>query len=311
MHDTIGIDISKDTLDTYWLSKRKHKQFANSKAGLSTLIGWIQRANVSLVVFEATGIYHRLLETNLAAYGIPFSRVNPRQARRFAEGAGTLAKTDRVDAAMLARMGALLELKADKPRSETHHNLKELGTARQALIKDRTAARARLKTAFYPLLKRQISRRLQQVKRDFARIDAAIEAIITADKALSQKADILISIPGIAKITAYAMLTEMPELGNLSGKQAASLAGLAPISRQSGKWQGKERIQGGRACLRKAIYLPAVVATRCNPDMKAKYHALIAKGKCKKLAITAVMRKLVVMANALLRDDRNWTEMRA
>ena len=311
MHDTIGIDISKDTLDTFWLSKRRHKQFANSKAGLSTLIGWIQRANVSLVVFEATGIYHWLLETNLAAYGIPFSRVNPRQARRFAEGAGTLAKTDRVDAAMLARMGALLELKADKPRSETLHNLKELGTARQALIKDRTAARARLKTAFYPLLKRQISRRLQQIERDFARIDAAIEAIITADKALSQKADILISIPSIAKITAYAMLTEMPELGNLSGKQAASLAGLAPISRQSGKWQGKERIQGGRACLRKAIYLPAVVATRCNPDMKAKYHALIASGKCKKLAITAVMRKLVVMANALLRDDRNWAEIRA
>jgi transposase len=152
---------------------------------------------------------------------------------------------------------------------------------------------------------------LQQVERDLARIDTAIEVIITADKILSKKAGILISIPGIAKITAYAMLTEMPELGTLSGKEVASLAGLAPISRQSGKWQGKERIQGGRACLRKAIYLPAVVATRYNPDMKAKYHALIANGKCKKLAITAVMRKLVVMANALLRDDRNWAEMRA
>ena len=311
MHDTIGIDISKDTLDTYWLSKRKHRQFSNSKTGMGTLIGWIQRANVSLVVFEATGVYHRLLETCLATHSIPFARVNPRQARRFAEGSGTLAKTDRVDAAMLSRMGSLLELKADKPKSETLHNLKELGTARQALLKDRTAARARLKTALYPLLKRQISRRLQQVERDLARIDTAIEVIITADKILSKKAGILISIPGIAKITAYAMLTEMPELGTLSGKQVASLAGLAPISRQSGKWQGKERIQGGRACLRKAIYLPAVVATRYNPDMKANYHELIAKGKCKKLAITAVMRKLVVMANALLRDDRNWAEMRA
>ena len=107
------------------------------------------------------------------------------------------------------------------------------------------------------------------------------------------------------------MLIEMPELGSLSGKQAASLAGLAPISRQSGKWQGKERIQGGRACLRKAIYLPAVVATRFNPDMKAKYHQLTGNGKCKKLAITAVMRKLIVMANALLRDQRKWTENRA
>jgi transposase len=106
------------------------------------------------------------------------------------------------------------------------------------------------------------------------------------------------------------MLVHMPELGELSGKQAASLAGLAPISRQSGKWQGKERIQGGRACLRNAIYIPAVVATRFNPEMKAKYHQLIRSGKCKKLAITAVMRKLIVMANVLLRDGRNWTEVR-
>lgn len=311
MKDTIGIDISKDALDTYWLSNRKHKQFPNNKTGLRSLIRWVREAEVSLVVFEATGIYHRLLETDLAAQGIPFARVNPRQARRFAEGTGTLAKTDRVDAAMLARMGSLLELKADKPKSEILHNLKELRTTRQALIKDRTAAKARQKIAVYPLLKKQINRRLLQVERDLAQIDAAIETIITADEMLSQKASILISIPGIAKITAYAMLTEMPELGKLSGKQAASLAGLAPISRQSGKWQGKERIQGRRACLRKAIYLPAVVATRCNPDMKAKYHELIAKGKCKKLAITAVMRKLVVMANALLRDSRKWTEMRA
>lgn len=311
MNDTIGIDISKDTLDTYWLSKRKHKQFANNKTGLRALTSWVREAEVSLVVFEATGIYHRLLEISLAEHDFSFARVNPRQARRFAEGTGTLAKTDRVDAAMLARMGYLLELKADKPKSEMLHNLKGMETARQALIKDRTAARARLKTATFPLLRKQSNLRLRQIERDITQIDAAIETTITADKVLSQKADILVSIPGIAKITAYAMLVEMPELGSMSGKQAASLAGLAPISRQSGKWQGKERIQGGRDVLRKAIYLPAVVATRFNPDMKAKYHELIANGKCKKLAITAVMRKLVVMANALLRDGRKWTETRA
>ena len=311
MNDTIGIDISKDTLDTYWLSKRKHKQFANNETGLRALICWVREAGVSLIVFEATGIYHRLLETSLAEHGFSFARVNPRQARRFAEGTGTLAKTDRVDAAMLARMGSLLELKADKPKSEMLHNLKGMETARQALIKDRTAARARLKTATFPLLRKQSNTRLRQIERDITQIDAVIETTITADKMLSKKADILISIPGIAKITAYAMLVEMPELGSMSGKQAASLAGLAPISRQSGKRQGKERIQGGRAVLRKAIYLPAVVATRFNPDMKAKYHELIANGKCKKLAITAVMRKLVVMANALLRDGRKWTETRA
>lgn len=311
MNDTIGIDISKDTLDTFWLSKRKHKQFANTKTGLRALTSWIREAEVSLVVFEATGIYHRLLEASLAEHDFPFARVNPRQARRFAEGTGTLAKTDRVDAAMLAGMGSLLELQADKPKSDMLYNLKGMTTARQALIKDRTAAKARLATATHPMLRKQATLRLRQVERDIAQIDAAIETTISADKTLSEKAEILISIPGIAKVTAFAMLIEMPELGSLSGKQAASLAGLAPISRQSGKWQGKERIQGGRACLRRAIYLPAVVATRFNPDMKAKYHELIAKGKCKKLAITAVMRKLVVMANALLRDGRKWTETRA
>ena len=134
MNDTIGIDISKDTLDTFWLSKRKHKQFANTKMGLRALTSWIREAEVSLVVFEATGVYHRLLEVSLATHDFSFARVNPRQARRFAEGTGTLAKTDRVDAAMLARMGSLLELQADKPKSETLHNLKGMTTARQALL---------------------------------------------------------------------------------------------------------------------------------------------------------------------------------
>ena len=311
MNDTIGIDISKDTLDAYWLSNRKHKQFANSKTGLRALTHWIRQAEASLVVFEATGVYHRLLETGLATHDIPFARVNPRQARRFAEGTGQLAKTDRVDAAILARMGSLLELGTDQPRSETQHDLKQLATARQALIKDRTAARARLQTATHPLLKKQFASRLRQVERDIAQINATIEATVTADQDLAARAEILTSIPGIAKITAFALLIDMPELGRLSGKQVAGLAGLAPISRKSGKWQGKERIQGGRASLRKAIYLPAVVATRFNPDMKAKYEQLTSAGKCKKLAITAVMRKLIVMANALLRDGRKWTETRA
>jgi len=308
MNDTIGIDISKDTLDAFWLSKLQHKQFSNDTIGLKSLIKWTQGADVSLVVFEATGIYHRSLETTLAVHGLAFARVNPRQARRFCEGAGQLAKTDRVDAAMLAKMGAVLELKADQAKSETLYDLKQLATARQALLKDRTAAKARLSAATHSLLKRQICQRLRQVERDIAQIEAAMQAIVAADQNLSERAQILTSIPGIARVTALALLIELPELGSLSGKQAASLAGLAPISRQSGKWQGRERIQGGRANLRRAIYLPAIVATRFNPEMKAKYEQLISAGKCKKQAITAVMRKLVVMANALLRDHRKWAE---
>ena len=134
--------------------------------------------------------------------------------------------------------------------------------------------------------------------------------MIAQDQALSHRLGILISIPGIAETTAYSMLIEMPELGTLEGKQAASLAGLAPISRQSGKWQGKERIQGGRAFLRRAIYMPALVATRRNPNLKTKYDQLIRAGKPGKVALAAIMRKLVITANALLRDGRTWSEIR-
>lgn len=149
---------------------------------------------------------------------------------------------------------------------------------------------------------------MSQIDRDLSQIADLVDSIIAADTELRAKADILVSIPGIAKVTACAILTDMPELGKLSGKQAAKLAGLAPIPKQSGKWQGKEHIQGGRASVRRAVYLPAVVATRFNPDLKAKYEQLVATGKCKKLAIIAVMRKLIVMANALLRDGRKWNE---
>lgn len=308
MEDTIGIDISKDKLDAYWLSNREHRQFCNDRAGVRELALWACEAGVARVIFESTGIYHRLVETGLAQHGISFARVNPRQARRFCEGSGQLAKTDRVDAAMLAKMGALLELKADQPKSRMLHDLKQLATARQGLIKDRTAAKARLAATTHSLLTQQIKRRLKQIDRDLSQVAETIDAIVETDKELRARSDILTSIPGIAKVTACAILTDMPELGHLSGKQAASLAGLAPISRQSGRWQGKERIQGGRASVRRAIYLPAVVATRFNPDMKAKYEQLISVGKCKKLAITAVMRKLIVTANALLRDQRKWTQ---
>ena len=322
MTDTIGIDISKDKLDAFWLSNREHRQFCNDKVGVKALALWAREAGVARVIFESTGVYHRLIETGLAEYGVSFARVNPRQARRFCEGAGQLAKTDRVDAAMLAKMGALLELQADQPKSQTLHDLKQLTTARQALIKDRTAARARLaattarqcianamsREGTHRLITRQIKRRLKQIERDLCQVAEGIDAIVAADEDLASRAEILTSIPGIAKVTACAILTDMPELGQVTGKQAAKLAGLAPISRQSGKWQGKERIQGGRANVRRAIYLPAVVATRFNPDMKAKYEQLISIGKCKKLAITAVMRKLIVMANALIRDGRKWNE---
>jgi len=303
---TIGAGISKDTLDVYRLPDGEHRQFANDAAGHKALIAFAGKG-VTRIVFEPTGPYHRALETALSKRGLPLVKVNPRQARRFAQAAGKLAKTDRIDAANLARMGAVLELEGLQPRPEYLNELKELYVARAALIKDRTAAKNRQKQIALPLLKRQNARRLAQTGRQIGAIEAAIEAKLKADAALARKLDILTSIPGLSKITAFALLIEMPELGRLDGKQAASLAGLAPMTRQSGRWTGRAFMSGGRASIRRALYMPALVAARFNQDLKAKYERLIEAGKPPKLAIAAIMRKLLVLANALLKGDRRWT----
>lgn len=310
MQNTIGIDVSKDMLDAYRLSDRQHVRFANERAGVKALMRWVGGKTPTLIVFEATGAYHRQLETALAGRSVAYAKVNPRQARRFAEATGRLAKTDRVDAAMLAKMGAVLELDAQPPKTEILQGLKDLMTARRALIKDRIAALARQKVLASSLLKRQAAARLRQIEGHLQELDAAIAHAVGRDALLSQKLAILISIPGIAEATAFAMLIEMPELGSMDGKQAACLAGLAPISRQSGKWQGHERIQGGRTFLRRAIYMPALAAARFNRDLKVKFDQLIAAGKPAKVALVAIMRKLIILANALLRDGRPWSENR-
>ena len=310
MQCTIGIDISKNTLDAYRLSDGSRLQVSNDKVGYKTLIKWIRQTDVSLTVFEATGAYHRQLEAMLAAAVVPFAKVNPWQARRFAQATGRLAKTDRVDAAMLAKMGAVLGLEQHEPASEDLNELRELLTARRALMKDKVAAKTRLQTTRQTLLQHQIGARLRQIEVQIKEIDEAVAKRVMKDELLSKRLAILVSIPGIAKITAISMIVEMPELGTLDGKQAASLAGLAPISQQSGRWRGKERITGGRTFLRRSIYMPALVAVQHNACLKAKYAQLIEAGKPPKLALTAIMRKLIVLANALIRDDRRWTETR-
>lgn len=303
---TIGIDISKDHLDAHRLPDAATRRFANDPDGLRALVGWIGDAAVARVVYEATGAYHRLLETTLAPIGWPLAKVNPRQARRFAEAAGVLAKTDRVDAAMLARLGVALEPAPIRPVDQALDDLRDLHLARRTLVKDRTAAKNRQAVARLPLIKRQLAMRLGQIERQLKTIDAEIDRHVQATSDLRRHVDILKSIPGISSITAIAILIEMPEIGQLGAKQTASLAGLAPISRQSGSWRGKASIRGGRATLRQALYMPALVAMRFNPDLKAKYQSLVAAGKPAKLAITTLMRKLIIIANALIRDGRRW-----
>jgi transposase len=246
MNNTIGIDISKDTLDAHRLADGQHKQFLNGKTGHAQLVKWIGKQSDPLIIFEATGAYHCQLERVLCTHIIPFVKVNPKQARRFAQASGKLAKTDRVDCEMLAKMGAALQLMPKPFTAENLYDLKELLPARRALIKDRTAAKARKATVINALIKQQLEKRLRQIKNDIAKIDALMLDVAREDQYMSERLDILFSIPGIGVITALMILVDMPEIGALNNKQVASLAGLAPMSQSSGKWMGKARIQGGR-----------------------------------------------------------------
>jgi transposase len=308
---TIGIDISKDCLDVHLHPRATVKQFANDCKGIAKLIAWISPLQPSRIVFEATGAYHRALEMALGKAALPGVKLNPLQARRFAEASGKRAKTDRVDAAMLARFGDVMQPDVRPARDPTIDTLGELLAARRALVKDRTAALNRGKTLTLALLKRQSQQHLKQIQAQIEAIDRARATILAANARLKARSDILVSIPAFGAATAFALLIDMPELGSMDGKQTGSLAGLAPVTRQSGHWCGKSYIQGGRATLRQALYMPALVAIRFNPPLKAKYLALRAAGKPAKVAIVVIMRKLLVLANALLRDNRVWTLERA
>ena len=307
---TIGVDISKSHLDAFRLNDGTARRFENSPAGFSAFRKWLASDMVARIVYEPTGPYHKAFEATLGDV-LPLVKVNPLQARRFAEAHGARAKTDAVDAQMLARMGSAFGLAPNAPTTKEVRILRELHVARAALIKDRTRLCNRAQTHDLAVLKRQTRARLAQVERQIAELDGEIEAVIAAKEPTARARDILCSMPGIGAVTAAAVLTMMPEIGKLGRKQVASLAGLAPITRQSGQWQGKAFIGGGRKPIRDALYMPALVAMRFNPDLKSKYDNLRAAGKPAKVAIVAVMRKLIETANALVKADRTWTPKHA
>ena len=284
--DTIGIDISKATLDVHRLSTGATAQLANCPAGLRALRCWIGADAPDLVVYEATGAYHAALERAFAGV-LPLVKVNPLQARRFAQSRGARAKTDALDARILAAMGAAFDLEPDAIADTNQRALKELQAARTALIKDRTRLINRLKTQTVTVTKRRTKARIEQIKRQLAEIEATLLKLLRECPKRARALDILCSIPGLGEVTAVAILVECPEIGTLNRKQIASLAGLAPMTRQSGRrhrrsdrWRflgdrGKAFIQGGRKFLRDALYMPALVASRYNPELCRKYQSMI------------------------------------
>ncbi len=215
------------------------------------------------------------------------------------------------DARMLAEMGAALLLEPDAISAKDRHVLRELQSARTALIKDKVRAQNQLAQQRQPLTRRLTNARLRQLKAQVEQINAAIRTQIETCPKRRNSLILIESIPGIGAVVANTILIECPEIGTLSKKAVASLAGIAPMTRQSGRWRGRAFIQGGRKPLRDALYMPALVAIRFNPDMTEKYRRLKAVGKPSKVAIVAVMRKLLILANTLVKDDRKWTLQRA
>lgn len=303
---TIGVDISKDTLDAYRLPKEEYRQFNNDAQGFIAFIRWIGNDPVSRIVFEATGAYHRGFERAMDQADLPLVKINPRRSKRFGEAIGQLTKTDKVDAKLLALFGVMLQPQVRPAPPEIICDLKDLHIARVALVKDRAAARNRQKNMTLRVLKNLNTQRLKHIENQLAKIEVAILDLINKEPDLARRFAILTSIPGIAKCSAFTLLIEMPELGTLDSQTTASLSGTAPRVKQSGKRTGKAFVHGGRPNVRNALYMPALVACRHNPDLMTKYQALINAGKPPKVAITAIMRKLVILANALLSADRVW-----
>ena len=258
---TIGVDICKSHLDVFDAERSKAKRFENSASRFRSFEKWCGNFEIARVVYEPTGPYHRNFEERFCEK-LPLVKVNPLQARRFAEACGTRAKTDALDARGLARMGIALELQPDTPVAKTTRILKDLQVARTALIKERTRLNNRAHVQTNTVLKRQTKARLALVEKQLCELDREIDTLIKADKISARRREIVQSIPGLGSVASAAILTYLPEIGTLDRRQVGSLAGVVPYNRDSGQWKGKSFISGGRKPLRDALYMPALVAMR-------------------------------------------------
>jgi transposase len=303
---SVGIDVSKAWLDVHVLPGGQARRFANDTEGIRQLKRWLRRFDLELIVLEATGKWHRAVHRSLHAAMLPVTVVDPYRVRMFAKAQGVLAKTDRLDARLLARFAAVMDPVPRPPRPEALETLAELIGARERAVAEQTALKNQLASANSRFLTRHLAGRIARAEKDITALEREILRQIQADPALARRYTILTSIPSCGFVTAATLIATMSELGSCTIKQAALLAGLAPIADDSGERQGVRVIWGGRPAVRRALYLAAVSATRFNADMKTVYDRLIAAGKAPKLAIIAVARKLVLLANALIAQDRIW-----
>ena len=303
----VGVDVCKERLDIHIHPQGESLSLPNDRNGCRHIKRILEGHAVARIVMEATSKYHRAAHRSLAAAGLPVALVNPLRARLFAQARGTFAKTDALDARILALLGEQLDPAVTPPRPEALENLQELVRSRDTAVAQRSAVALRRDASQNSFLRSELARCLRWHDRHIARLEAAIAALIAQDPILNARQQLLLSIPGIGILTAAAILANLPEIGRLSAKQASAIAGLAPFARDSGASKSPRHIHGGRADLRRALYLAALTAARFNPNLKHFYQHLKGAGKAPKLALIAVARKLLILANSLIAQNRPWT----
>lgn len=303
---TVGIDISKDRLDVAVRPGGEAFAVERKASALELLARRLQELSPQVIALEASGGFETVVVAGLAAAGLPVVVVNPAQIRAFAKAIGQRAKTDPIDAAVIAHFA---EATRPEPRplpDAATQLLADLVARRRQIIEMMGAERQREKRMTAPRLRKSIARLIKALAKELVDLDADIDDAVRGSPAWRDKEDLLASVPGIGPVIARTLIAELPELGRLGRKQIAALAGLAPFTRQSGQWRGRSFIGGGRTAVRTALFMGAMVAKQHNPVLKAFFDRLVAAGKPKMVALIAVARKLLTILNAILRDNQKW-----
>lgn len=304
----IGIDISKNKIDIADNQNSAVQTVANRKSKIDQWIKSIARQSNVIVLMEATGGYESLLVERLHQHNIPLAVVNPRQVRDFARGIGYDEKTDPIDAHVIVRFGTVVQPAPQPAQSEEQIKLGALVVRRRQILDLINQEQNRSQQSRDKEIRKSIATVLKALKKQVEIIDGQIEKAVRADEANTRKIEILESVKGVGKVTISTMIAELPELGTLNRQEVAKLVGVAPINKDSGQSIGKRKTSGGRAGVRRTLYMATLVAARFNPRIKAFYQRLLAKGKLKKVALTAAMRKLLTILNTLVATDQLWKD---
>lgn len=305
----VGIDIAKHHLDVHFRAPGRTLHLPYTRAGLARLLGELGALDDALIVLEATGGLERTAVRLLQDCGHAVCVVNPRQVRDFARATGLLAKTDRLDAAVLARYAEAIRPEPRAGRDRAGEALADLLARRRQLVAMTTAENNRLGAAREAAIKRRIKAHLRWLDKELARIEEELRDAIDGHPAWRQRLRRLQAVPGVGRTTAQSLIANLPELGTLDRRRIAALVGLAPLARDSGRMRGTRSVWGGRADVRATLYMAALVASRHNPVIAEFYKRLIANGKKPKVAIVACMRKMLIMLNAMIRDNTEWRGM--